>query len=250
MTNIEPVILYEDDDVVAIDKPAGLVVHADGVTTEATVVDWLLARCPVARGVGEQGYSQKGELLERSGVVHRLDRDTSGVLILAKHQEAFRHLKAQFHDRLVKKEYRAFVYGAMREQWGTIDRSIGRSTQDFRKRSAMRGAKGMLREAVTRYECIDSGKIDGEYFSYLTLIPKTGRTHQLRVHLRAIERPIVQDKLYAKHLLEQSSNLGLPRMALHAYLLELTLPSGAEKKLIAPVPLSFEVAADRIAKAS
>lgn len=243
-------IIYEDSDVLVIDKPAGLIVHEDGITTEETVVDWFLKKCPDAKGVGEEGKSSKGVVLERSGIVHRLDRDTSGVLILAKTAEAFVHLKAQFHDRLVKKEYRAFVYGPVREPWGTIDRPIGRSTRDFRLRSAERGSKGLRRDAVTDWELIGTGRFQNEHFSYLKLSPKTGRTHQLRVHLKAIGKPIVQDALYAAHLIADSNNLALSRLALHAHHLEVTLPNGERERFMAPVPLEFDVAAERLSEES
>lgn len=241
-------ILFENDDVVVINKPAGVMVHADGHNAEPTIVDWFLEKYPSAKGVGETQQSPKGEELERSGVVHRLDKDTSGVLILVKNQEAYEHVKEQFHDRHAKKEYRAFVYGPVREKWGVIDRPIGRSSSDFRKRSAQRGAKGRMREAQTEWECIGQGRYNNEDFSYLKLIPKTGRTHQIRVHLRAIERPVVGDTLYASHVLEQSNNLELERMALHAHILEIELPNGELERFIAPVPQSFEDAAERIAE--
>ncbi|MEM9336723.1 MAG: RluA family pseudouridine synthase [Patescibacteria group bacterium] len=244
----EITVLFETDAVVVINKPSGLMVHEDGISDEATVVDWLLERSPEVRGVGEEGHSPKGQLLERSGVVHRLDRETSGVLILAKTQDAHQHLKAQFHDRLAKKEYRAFVYGRMNESWGTIDRPIGRSASDFRKRSAQRGAKGALRDALTNWETIGIGEYQGESFSYIRLLPQTGRTHQLRVHMKAVDRPIVGDELYAGKRLEQSNNLELTRLALHAHMLEIVLPGGEEERLIAPVPITFEIAAERIAE--
>jgi 23S rRNA pseudouridine1911/1915/1917 synthase len=240
-------ILFENDDVVVINKPEGIMVHPDGHSPDPTVVDWFLEKYPDAKGVGESQQSQKGEDLERSGIVHRLDRETSGVLILAKNQEAYEHLKTQFHDRHVKKEYRAFVHGPIREKWGVIDRPIGRSASDFRKRSAQRGAKGMMREAETQWECIGQGRYENEDFSYLKLMPKTGRTHQIRVHLRAIERPVVGDSLYSSHKIEQSNNLALERMALHAHILEIELPHGETERFIAPVPQVFEEAAERIA---
>jgi 23S rRNA pseudouridine1911/1915/1917 synthase len=246
MNSLSIEILFESDDVLVINKPVGLLVHADGVSEEPTLVDWFLERTPSARGVGEPGKAKDGQLLERSGVVHRLDRETSGVLILAKTQVAHIHLKTQFHDRLAKKEYRAIVYGRMRERWGTIDKKIGRSPSDHRQRSAMPGARGVLREAVTDWECIGQAQIDSEHFSYLKLRPKTGRTHQLRVHLRAIDRPIVGDVLYAEPWLKVSHNLGLSRMALHAHTLELELPSGTRERFIAPVPNELELAVERI----
>lgn len=247
MKDIDSQIIFENDDVLVINKPVGLMVHADGHNKDETVVDWFLERIPEARGVGELGKSNKGEELERSGVVHRLDRDTSGVMILAKTQDAFEHLKSQFHDRRVKKEYRAFVYGRMNEKWGTVLRPIGRSSKDFRLRSAQRGAKGILRDAVTDWELIGQGEYEGEPFAYVKLLPKTGRTHQLRVHLKAIDRPIVGDELYSGKKREQSNNLGFTRLALHAHTLELILPDGSQGRFVAPVPIEFDRAADRIA---
>lgn len=239
-------VLFENDDLVVIDKPAGLLVHEDGIATGPTVVDWLIERVPSAQGIGEPGKGPKGTLLNRSGIVHRLDAETSGVMVLAKNELAFLHLKRQFHDRLAKKEYRAFVYGTVKERWGTIDRSIGRSAKDFRLRSAQRGAKGTLRAAVTDWELVKTGAYEGEPFSELRLMPKTGRTHQLRVHLKAVDHPIVFDALYAGKKLVQSSNLGLARLALHAHALTVTLPSGETETFVGPLPQEFLDAAHRI----
>lgn len=242
----EPEILFENDDVVVINKPVGMMVHADDHSKEPTVVDWFLTHYPDSKGVGEPQLSNEGKELERSGIVHRLDRDTSGVMILAKNQEAFIHLKQQFHDRVAKKTYRAFTYGHVREKYGTIDRPIGRSSSDFRLRSAERGAKGTLREASTDWELIGTGEYKDEAFSYVKLKPKTGRTHQLRVHLKAIDRPIVGDTLYASKHCERSNSLGLARLALHAHILEIVLPDGQEQRFIAPLPQEFEQAADHL----
>lgn len=244
----EPVVLYEDDEVMVINKPYGWLVHEDGKTDAPTIVEWFLQRVPSAKGVGEPGVAKDGTALERSGVVHRLDRETSGVLILAKTQAAHVHLKAQFHDRLAKKEYRAFVYGRLNDRWGTINRLIGRSAKDHRRRSAERGAKGQLREAITDFERIGVGEYGDEPFSYVKLKPKTGRTHQLRCHLRAIDRPIVGDTLYADYKLQKSNNLELSRLALHAHILEIELPNGNIERFIASVPPVFEFAAERIAE--
>ena len=243
-----PTILYEDDAVLVISKPYGWMVHEDAKHDAPTVVEWFLSRQPSAAGVGETGYAPDGTELDRSGVVHRLDRETSGVLVLAKTQAAHAHLKQQFKDRKVYKEYRALVYGRLNDRWGTINRPIGRSAKDSRRRSAERGAKGMLREAITDFERIGLGEYQDEPFSYVKLIPKTGRTHQLRVHLRAIDRPIVMDGLYAEHKIEKSNNLALDRLALHAHVLELQLPNGETERFIAPVPPELEQAAERIAE--
>lgn len=238
-------ILFESDDVVVIDKPSGVMVHADGYADGPTVVDWFLRHCPEASGVGETATlttgPRKGEELDRSGVVHRLDTETSGVLILAKHQKAFVHLKRQFHDHHVQKEYRTFVYGTMKEDHGSIDRPIGRSAKDFRLRSAQRGAKGTLRESYTEWELL--GTNNGN--SYLRVLPKTGRTHQIRAHLKAIDHPVVCDRLYAPN---HPCALGFDRLALHALRLSLTLPGGEEKTFEAPLPESFLKAGEGFAR--
>lgn len=240
-----PSILFEDEHVVVIDKPSGMLVHNTGITGEgsATVVDWFLSHAPQAHGVGEVGYAQTGAPLERSGVVHRLDRETSGVMILAKDQDTFFLLKQQFQHRHVRKEYRAIVYDTMKEKWGTVNRPIGRSAKNPRLRSAERGARGKLRDAVTDWELI--GQSDA--YAYLKVFPRTGRTHQIRVHLKSISRPIVADTLYASpHDLERNT-LGFTRLALHAYNLTLAIPGDEKRTFCAPLPHEFEVATTSLA---
>lgn len=206
-------ILYEDADVVAVAKPAGLITHSDGRTKEETAEDWFKEKYPAAEG----------------GYVHRLDRDTSGVLVFAKNAAAYEFLRKAFHDHEVKKTYLAFTYGAPKEKEGVIDFDIGRSRQDFRLRSAQPKAKGRLREARTRYEVV------GEYgeFALMKMSPETGRTHQLRVHLKAIHHPIISDPLYAPN---HKSALGITRLGLHAYMLDLPLPKGGRTLIQAPIP--------------
>lgn len=248
-SSLTPEILFENKALLVVNKPYGMLVHEDWTSgTSGTMVEWLLARAPEAAGVGEVSLKPDGSPLERSGVVHRLDRETSGAMVLAKTAEAHALLKAQFHDRTVRKEYRAFVYGRIHDKYGTINRPIGRNARDFKQRSAELGAKGTLREALTHFERIGVGEWQGESFSYLKLLPKTGRTHQLRVHLKAISRPIVKDELYAPALCAESNNLGLDRLALHAHVLEIDVPGGSRERFIAPVPADFELAAERIAE--
>ena len=244
-----PKILFENEEVLVVDKPVGLLVHADGKSSDATLVDWFVAAYPDAKGVGEAATDQEGNDLDRSGIVHRLDRETSGVMILAKTQKAYDHLKLQFHDRLVHKEYRALIHGRINDRWGTINRPIGRSVKDYRRRSAERGAKGVLREAITEFERIAMGEYKDEPFSYIKLLPKTGRTHQLRAHMRAIDRPIVGDQLYSAYLEDRSNHLDMKRMALHAHILELVLPSGESERFMAPMPIELEEGVERIAEA-
>ncbi len=212
-------ILYEDADVVAVAKPAGLITHTDGRTEEPTAEDWFLEHYP------EKGTS---EPLQR-GYVHRLDRDTSGVLVFAKNPAAYEFLRKAFHDREVHKSYLAFVYGTLKEKKGVIDFDIGRSRKDFRLRSAQPKAKGRLREALTRFVVLG----EAGPFSLLSVSPETGRTHQIRVHLKAIHHPIIGDVLYAPG---KELALGLTRLGLHAYSLDLPLPSGGRTIIIAPIP--------------
>ncbi|MEK7602568.1 MAG: RluA family pseudouridine synthase [Patescibacteria group bacterium] len=222
-------ILYEDADMVAINKPSGLMTHPDGKTTEETASDWFASRYPESKEVGETQRLQDGSEITRPGVVHRLDRETSGVLVFAKTPEAHARLKLAFQDRQAKKTYLAFVYGVPKERKGIIDFAIGRSRQDFRLRSAQPKARGTMRDALTRYRIIS----DIKSHSLVELSPETGRTHQIRVHLKAIHHPVVCDPLYAPN---QKCDLDFNRLGLHAYTLELTLASGAHVVLRAPIP--------------
>ena len=154
MENSAPEVVFEDDVILAVNKPAGLAVHEDGRTSERTLTDWVRSERPGMVGVGEPMQLQNGAVIDRPGVVHRLDRDTSGILVLAKTQEAFLFLKEQFQKRLMEKEYRAFVWGEMKDAAGTIDKPIGRSRKDFRLWSAGKDAGGQLRPAVTRYNVL------------------------------------------------------------------------------------------------
>lgn len=225
-------ILYEDDQLLVVNKPAGLMVHADGRSDEPTLVDWVREARPELVGVGEEMHLQSGEVIDRPGVVHRLDRDTSGVLVLAKTQDAFMHLKTQFQNRETQKLYHAFVWGELQEPTGTVDRPIGRSRKDFRLWSATQSAGGKMREAITRWTLL--GKKDG--FSYLALEPKTGRTHQIRVHMKAVGHPVVCDERYAPN---KECALGFERLALHARALTFTHPNGTRLEIEAPFPEDF-----------
>jgi 23S rRNA pseudouridine1911/1915/1917 synthase len=207
-------------------------VHSDGRSREAVLTDWLLDKYPKLQDVGEPLRLSSGEIINRPGIVHRIDRETSGVLLIAKDQKSFFYLKSQFQNRLVLKTYNAFLYGAMKIGKGLINRPIGKSRKDFRLYSAQRGARGQLREAITEYLVLKKDK----NFSFAEIYPKTGRTHQIRAHFKAIHHPIVCDKLYApKH----KCALGFTRLALHARSLSLALPSGCRIIVEAPLPEDF-----------
>lgn len=214
--------IHEDDALLVLHKPAGLAVHEDGRTHEPVLTDWIRTKYPHVVGVGESMRLQNGAVIDRPGIVHRLDKDTSGVLVVAKTQDAFLHLKAQFQARSVEKEYRAFVVGKMQQQTGTIDIPIGRSKNDFRRWSAGKDASGVMRSAVTRFMTL----LATQQASYLSLEPKTGRTHQLRVHLRAIGHPIVCDTRYNP---KPEPMLGITRLALHAYAITFVHPVTEER---------------------
>lgn len=232
MADMDIPVIYEDEHMLVVNKPAGLVVHADGKTNEPTLVDWILERYPEIQGVGEPLTPADGIAIERPGIVHRLDRDTSGVLVIAKDQPTFLFFKRQFKDREIKKAYRAFVYGTIKEDSGRIDMAIGRSKSDFRKWIAHPNARGTQRSAVTNFEVLARGK-DA---TYLEAYPKTGRTHQIRVHLKAVHHPVVCDSLYAAG---KESLLGFTRTALHALRLTIRLPQGEERTFEAVLPDDF-----------
>ncbi len=225
-------ILYEDNDIIAINKPAGLVVHSDGRTKEPSLVDWIEANYPDTKGVGEPTVMTSGETIERSGIVHRLDRETSGVMLIAKTQKGHEYLKKQFQDRTIRKKYLTFIHGDLKDDFGIIKKPIGKSPADFRKWSATRGAKGEMREAETWWTRL----VFKDRFSLLLVEPKTGRTHQIRVHMKALNHPVVSDKLYSK---EKPQALGFTRTALHAW--SITFMNCDDKKttVVAPIPDDF-----------
>lgn len=223
-------ILYEDDDYVVVEKPSGLMVHPDGANKGYFLTDWFVKKYPEARDVGESLILRTGEEIARPGVVHRLDKETSGAMVLAKTQKSFLHLKRQFQERKVVKTYAVFVYGEMKKERGVIDRPIGKSSKDFRMRSAQRGARGTVREAVTEYRVIKRGK----ELSFVEASPKTGRTHQIRAHFKAIHHPVVCDSLYAPN----QECLGFSRLALHARLIRFTGRDG--KAIVAESELPKE----------
>lgn len=230
---LEPNLLYEDKDVLVINKPSGMLVHADSKNKEGTLVNWLLQKYPKIKNIGESGSDSKGEEIDRSGIVHRLDRETSGVMLVAKTQKSFESLKKQFQDHKIKKIYHAFVFGEMKTDDGTIDRPIGRSSKDFRLKSAQRGAKGEMREAITDYKVLKRGK----GYSFVEVSPKTGRTHQIRVHFKAINYPLVSDSLYAPN---RENTLGFQRTALHSYQITFIDLKGKSHMVEALYPKDFK----------
>jgi 23S rRNA pseudouridine1911/1915/1917 synthase len=231
-------IIYEDEDVLAVNKPAGLMVHGDGKNTDPTLCDWLIDKYPQMDGVGEPLMLVDGREIKRPGIVHRIDRWTSGILLVAKNKEAHAHLKEQFQNREIKKTYYCFCHGHFKETFGTINAPLGRSKGDFRQYTTPTHARGEMREAVTYFEVEKQTKD----VAYVKVMPKTGRTHQIRAHMVHIGHPIVGDNVYSK----RESLLGFNRMALHAYSITFKTLKGEEKTLEAPLPDDFINALEKI----
>ncbi len=226
-------VLYEDHDIVAIDKPAGIAVHPDGKTKEKTISDWMLKNYPESKDVGEL----LGEI-ERPGIVHRLDRDTSGVLLLVKNQKAHMWLKEQFQEHTIRKVYVCIVNGWVKNERGVVNKPIGRSPNDFRKRLSGRGARGEMREAITEYKVLNRfTDADGNKFTTLEVRPKTGRTHQIRVHMKYLNHPIVGDALYNP---SGTVPAGITRTALHAKSIDFENLAGERIKVESKIPPEFD----------
>lgn len=225
-------IIYEDRDVVVIDKPAGITVHA-GVNTSKTVADWFIARYPDAREVGEEG---------RAGIVHRLDKDTSGVMILAKNEAAYIHLKNQFQQRHVRKEYLALVFGVPGGKDGRITRPLMRSRRNPMRRTVVDEKDlATLKLRRAHKEAATEWRVErkfGSSYALLRVLPFTGRMHQIRVHLHFLGYPIVGDQLYTFKRKKQP--LGVKRHLLHAEKLTIELPSEKKKTFIAPLAQDFD----------
>lgn len=246
LENRTPEILYEDSDILVVNKPAGLIVHSDGRTVETSLADWVLLHYPALKDVGEPWTSPQGEVIARPGIVHRLDRTTSGVMVIAKTKEAHTFLKKQFQERSVEKVYDAIVYGHSKEDGGVIEMEIGRTKTDPRRWSAQHGKKGKLRSAITEWKVLNRG-IDpktGEKASHIEVRPKTGRTHQIRVHFKAIHHPVVCDQLYATG---KPCLFGLSRPALHARSITFILSSGEKATFEALLPKDLRNALDQFA---
>lgn len=232
-------ILFENTDMLAINKPAGIAVHGDGKSKSKTISDWVLKHYPKTKNVGESLVSDKGKEIPRYGIVHRLDKDTSGVLLIAKTDKGYEHLKSQFKDRKIKKTYHAFIYGKMRDERGIIDRPIGRATGSVRKWATGDRIRGESREAVTRFKVIKNTMPA----SLLELWPQTGRTHQIRVHMQALGHPVVADSLYAP---TREGVYGFNRLALHARRLLFLDFKGELIEVEAPFPDDFKAAMKEI----
>jgi len=219
-------IIYEDEEILVIDKPAGLTVHPAPGHPSHTLVNAILAHCP--------DLAMSNELM-RPGIVHRLDKDTSGLIVIAKNDSAREYVAAQFKSRTVIKGYLVLVKGRLSPEQGMIEAPIGRDLHSRRRMAIVEAGK----EATTRYRV-------RQYLDNYTLVevtPLTGRTHQIRVHLSAIGYPVIGDSLYG------TKSVHLNRQFIHAYRLGFCLPSTKQyQEFVAPLPVDLEQALEHLAR--
>ena len=224
--NIPVTVIFQDFDLMVVDKPAGLTVHPAPGHPTGTLVNALLAIAPDLKGIS-------GTL--RPGIVHRLDKDTSGLIIIAKNDRAMRALQRQLKDREVHKTYLALVHGVPKPPHGVIEAPVGRHPKNRKKMAVV--ANG--RESETRYRVRE--EIAGGKYALLEVEPVTGRTHQIRVHMAALGHPIVADAVYGK----RSDVLG--RQFLHAWKLAFAMPlGGREVEFESPLPLDLREALETL----
>ena len=222
-------VVYQDREILVIDKPAGLTVHpAPGHPTH-TLVNALLALCPDLQGIG-------GEI--RPGIVHRLDKDTSGLMVVAKNNVAHSNITAQIKERTVRKGYLALAQGAVEPQHGMIDAPIARDPRNRKRMAVVQGG----RESITNYKVMSSLRSHSESYSFLEVFPQTGRTHQIRVHFASIGHPLVGDAVYGK----RSPLLG--RHFLHASVLGFKHPrTGEYLEFTSPLPSELQEVIEALA---
>lgn len=213
-------ILFENNDYLVIEKPAGITVNrSDTTSNETTLQDLIEKENKINKSDPDQ------EFLDRGGIVHRLDKETSGGLIIAKNSKAFRELQRQFKERIVEKSYLALSHGEIKPESGEINVPVGRLPWNRKRFGVLAGG----REALTNYEVQNYFKFERETLTLVRLFPKTGRTHQIRVHLKHINHPIFSDPLYGGRKVSNSDRKILPRVFLHAEAISFLDPKTGEK---------------------
>lgn len=209
--NMEPKIVFEDEEVLVLEKPPGWVVNRAESVKRETVQEWVEKYLKVEK-VEKVGEIEEGDFFRRAGMVHRLDKETSGLLLVAKTPEAFEDLQSQFKERKVEKKYLALVRGKIEPEEGEITAPVGRLPWNRERFGVFPGG----REAKTRYRVISNWELGIGRYSLLELMPQTGRTHQIRVHLKYLGHPIVGDLLYGGRKMVKEERKWSPRMFLHA----------------------------------
>lgn len=224
-------IIYKNKNFLVINKPANLLVHPvnDKNLKEKTLTSWLTENYPQVQEVGDRPDI-------RPGIVHRLDRDTSGVMVIALTQEFFDHLKKQFKKRMVEKKYLALVFGKIDKE-GTIDKDIGLKPNTTRWTTWVKKSNAkMVKNALTLYKPIKVIEENDNFFTFVELYPKTGRTHQLRVHMESTGKPIVGDPQYGPG----ENPWGLKKQFLHASSIKFKGLEGEIHNFTAPLPSDLE----------
>lgn len=211
---MEPKIIFEEEQLLLIDKPAGMIVNkADTTKNVETVQDWVEAKFSIFK---DQFSNSDTDFAKRAGIVHRIDKETSGILLIAKTEEAFINLQAQFKERKVKKRYLALVHGKLVQQEGEINAPVGRLPWNRERFGVFPEGK----EAKTNYRVIQSTKCiehsPEEDLTLVELAPETGRTHQIRVHMQFLGHPLVGDEFYAGRKQARDDRKWCPRVFLHA----------------------------------
>ena len=220
-------IIYQDSDIVIVNKPCGMVVHPAAGNEDGTLVNALMYHIHDLSGIG-------GEM--RPGIVHRLDKDTSGLILIAKNDTAHTIMSEQFKQRAMEKHYRAVAYGGFSEDSGLIDAPIARHPVDRKKMAVVQGGK----PSQTKWQVLE--RYRGA--TYLDVHLLTGRTHQIRVHMQSIGHPLLGDPIYAPNL---KTSVHVPRLMLHAYSLAFTHPISGEKLMFsAPLPEAFQTVLDKL----
>jgi len=236
---MSPQIVYEDDNILVVNKPYGLIVHPKNATdTQPSLTDWVVANYPNLKNIGEP-FIASDTPLPRCGIVHRLDKDTSGLIVIAKTQIAFDYMKKQFQGHTIRKHYSALVFGRPKESSGIINAPLGRIGM---KRTTQMTGKKLIdgKESVTEYKTVKTF----DKFTLLDVSPKTGRTHQIRVHLKSLNCPVAGDIVYTPKGWQRPT--GLNRLFLHAYKLEFTAPSGKALTIEADVPEDLQIVLNKL----
>jgi len=226
-------IVYEDDNILVVNKPYGLITHPKNATdTQPSLTDWVAQNYPELKSIGES-FVASGSLIPRYGIAHRLDKDTSGLIVITKNQLSFEYFKKLFQTHAIRKHYYALVYGTPKERSGIINASLGRIGM---KRTTQMTGKRIIdgKESVTEYKTVENF----DKYTLLDVSPKTGRTHQIRVHLKSIGCPVVGDIVYAPKGWQRPKGLG--RLFLHAYKLEFLAPDGKQLVIEADLPTDLQ----------
>ena len=229
-----PRVIAENEWLLAVDKPAGLIVHSDGRTEEPTLADWLITMFPYLKNIGAPWVSPQSVAYPIGGTVHRLDRTTTGVMLVAKTSDAYAYLKGEFKARRVEKLYRAYVNGAV-EGNGKIVAAIERTNVAPKRWYASPCDESDVRAAITEWRSLAIVRDARGDASYLEVKPLTGRTHQIRVHFASIGHSLLGDDMYGG----ENGQFSFERPALHAFRISVMLPSGEQVSYEASEPADF-----------